>query len=161
MQYLQSSFTDKKNRTWTIRFNGKSMKEAQEELNINICDAFVNPQQFLETMTPAAVIALVWVTIREDAKNRDVSLNDFLENMWGESLLEMNDATWSALVNFSQPEKALPTAKRLLERTKAVMDRRQTEAITEIEAMTDEKLESLLGARISIESSLNSQGSAG
>lgn len=153
-QYLKTSFRDKADREWTIRFNGKSMKTAQEELNINICDAFVNPQQFLETMTPAAVIGLVWITIRDDAQQRNVSLDNFLENMWGEALLEMNDATWSALVNFSQPEKALPTAQRLLERTRAVLDRRQNQAIEELEQMSDEKIEELLARQISTESSL-------
>lgn len=153
MAYLASSFKDKKGREWLIRFNGKSMKQAQEELSVNICDAFANPQEFLEGMTPAVVIALVWVTIRDDAKSREVTLDDFLENMWGEALIEMNDATWSALINFSQPEKNLGTAKKLLDQTRRVLDRRQTKSIQYIEDLTDEKLEKLLGLP-SIESSL-------
>lgn len=153
MGYLASSFQDKKGREWTVRFNGKSMKQAQEELNVNICDAFVNPQEFLEAMTPAVIIALVWITIRDDAKKRDVSLDEFLESMWGESLLSMNDATWSALVNFSQPEKNLGTAQKLLDQTRRVLDRRQETATKYIEDLTDEKLEKLLGLP-SIESSL-------
>ncbi len=153
MAYLSSSFKDRLGREWTIRFNGKIMKQAQEELNINICDAFANPQEFLQAMTPAAIISLVWIAIRDDAKVREVSLDNFLENMWGDSLLDMNDATWSALVNFSQPEKSLGTAQKLLDQTRRVLDKRQATATKYIEDLTDDKLEKLLGLP-SIESSL-------
>lgn len=154
--FLDSSFEDQAQRKWTIRFDGRRMRLIQEELNLNICDAFANPQEFMQSVTPAQVIAMVWLAIREDARGRGIDEDGFLEQMWGESLLKMNDAFWGALVNFSQPPEMLSPAKNLLDKTTRIMDRRKAAKIAELEALTEAELEKLLLGSDSTESTTNS-----
>lgn len=142
--FLDSSFEDQAQRKWTVRFDGRTMRLIQEELGKNICDAFADPQQFMESVTPAEVIAMVWLAIRDDARQRSVDEDSFLAQMWGEALLKMNDAFWGALVNFSQPPEMLSPAKNLLEKTTRVLDRRRAAKIAELEALTEEQIEKLL-----------------
>jgi hypothetical protein len=158
-QFLESSFQDQAQRKWTVRFDGRTMRLIQEELNKNICDAFANPQAFMESVTPAEVIAMVWISIRDDARGRGIDEDAFLSDMWGEALLRMNDAFWGALVNFSQPPEMLPSAKKLLEKTTRVLDKKRAARMAELDALSDEQIEKLLGLD-STESSLNSVATA-
>ena len=87
---------------------------------------------------------MVWLAIRDDARQRQVDEDSFLAQMWGESLLKMNDAFWGALVNFSQPPEMLSPAKNLLEKTTRVLDKRRAAKIAELEALTEEQIEQLL-----------------
>jgi hypothetical protein len=158
--FLDSTFQDQAQRKWTVRFDGRTMRLIQEELGKNICDAFADPQQFMEAVTPAEVIAMVWLAIRDDARQRQVDEDSFLAQMWGESLLKMNDAFWGALVNFSQPPEMLSPAKNLLEKTTRVLDKRRASKIAELEALTEEQIEQLLEGTFTA-SSTNSADTSG
>jgi hypothetical protein len=150
--FLKASFKDQEKREWVIRFDGKSMTRIQEELGVNICDAFADAKAFSDSIKPSQAVAIVWVAIEKEAERKGVDVDQWLESMWGESLLAMNDAFWAALINFSQPEKIRSAAQNLHEKTTRVIDRKIERKVKEIEELTEEQLERLLDGN-SIESS--------
>lgn len=150
--FLKSKFKDQEGREWTVRFDGRSMTKIQEELGVNICDAFADAKGFSESVKPSQSAAMVWIAIQAEAEKKGIDADQWLEAMWGDALIQMNDAFWAALINFSQPEKIRNAAQNLHEKTTRVIDRKIDRKVKELEDLTEDQLERLLDGN-SIESS--------
>ncbi len=87
------------------------MIRIQEEIGVNICDAFADPESFTARVSPAQAITMVWIAIRDEARQRNVSEEDFLDSLANDALLALNKALWSAIILFSQPLKVQGTRK--------------------------------------------------
>lgn len=143
-KFLKSSFKDQEGREWLLRFDGRSMSRIQHELQINLCDAFADPKAFAASVNPSQVIAMVWIAIEKQAADRNVGDVQWLESMYAQSLLDMNDAFWAALLNFSQPEKILSSAGKVQGQFTRVINRKMEQAAQALDEVTDTQLEWIL-----------------
>jgi hypothetical protein len=164
-EFLPCTFVDDEKNEWRIRFDGLSMTQIREQLNINICDAKADMEAFVKTLEMPKVLAMVWIACEKQAIKRSISWEDFLSAMSGDVLDAIPAAFFGALANFSLPAQLRPAALTRFNRSMGLLMREQQRQIQEAEKVlaseTDEDLLKMLLAQNYTMNTSNSADSSG
>lgn len=121
---------DTQGREWLFRFTARTVRELAAETRLDT-KALDGENSLLQRVgqDESLLYLVLWVTIRPQAIDRNVTEDEWFESMDNDALQAATREWIEAYINFSHPAR-----QKVLSRVTAATDRRLTKAIAEVES---------------------------
>jgi hypothetical protein len=115
------SFTDNKDRPWTLRIDVKAIQKIRERCKIDLADLSGKIEEVLES-DPVLLVNALWLLVEDDAKGRNVSDVEFGEGLVGDAIEAATAALLEARADFF-PSRKRSIIKEVSAKTTAVREK--------------------------------------
>ena len=118
------TFTDLDNRQWTVKITVADVNRVRDTLTINLLDVLEDDARILgEIMGNLSLLVdVVWCVCQKQAREQNVTVDQFAEGMGGDVLLRAADSLMEALIDFFPQARMRKAMRKLIQKGQAVSD---------------------------------------
>lgn len=136
------AFKDQSGKVWTLQINVSSVKRCRAHAEVDLPGLFDDECKGLQALTsdPIKFIELIYVLIQEEAKERNISQDDFESSMSGDAIECCMDAFLAELIEFFPEPRKRDALKKILKASRDLQDKIMDQAENRINSINIEEI---------------------
>lgn len=135
------TFKDGKGRTWQLVLNAWQMKLVRDALKIDLHRLYEDNQKLMNEVAsdPLRLVEIFWVLCSKQAKDDEVTEEEFWQGMDGDAIRQATDAFVEESTDFFHQPKTRALLRRMRTKEKELRDETAQQGMKQLESLDVQK----------------------